>query len=79
MPRMTGRELLREIKAPASPWRFIPVIVVTTSSAEGDIRGSYDDHANAYVTKAIDFDRFHESLAEIHRFFTRVALLYRPD
>lgn len=79
MPRMNGRELLRELKAPGSPWGFIPVIVLTTSKAQDDIQGSYEDHANAYVTKSLDFESFHESLAEIHDFFARVASLYRPE
>jgi CheY-like chemotaxis protein len=79
MPRMNGRDLLRILKAPDSPWLTIPVIMLTTSSSQEDIVGSYRDHANAYVTKAIDYDAFRASLAEIHAFFGQVALLYRPE
>ena len=79
MPRMGGRELLRTLKAPDSPWLTIPVIVLTTSSAEDDVVGSYQDHANAYVTKALNYDAFQASMAELHTFFARVATLYRRD
>jgi CheY-like chemotaxis protein len=79
MPRMGGRELLRTLKASDSPWLTIPVIVLTTSSAEDDVAGSYRDHANAYVTKALNYDAFQTSMAELHTFFARVATLYRPN
>ncbi len=80
MPRMDGRELLGVVKADTSPWRTIPVIVFTTSSAAEDIAHSYGAHANAYVTKAINYEHFHEALAKIHDFFGRIASLDRqPD
>jgi CheY-like chemotaxis protein len=79
MPRMDGRELLQVIKADDSPWKRIPVIVFTTSSAGEDIARSYDAHANAYVTKAIDYDEFQEALAKIHEFFGSVASLDDGD
>jgi DNA-binding response OmpR family regulator len=68
MPRMGGRELLRTLKEPDSQWLTIPVIVLTTSSAEDDVLGSYQDHANAYVTKALNYDAFQ---ARPWRSFTR--------
>lgn len=75
MPRMDGRELLSIIKSDESAWRSIPVVVFTTSAAVEDITASYAQHANAFVTKAIDFDGFQRSLTEIHRFFGEVATL----
>ena len=57
LPRKDGREVLAEIKADAD-LRSIPVVVLTTSEAEEDVLRSYDLHANAYVTKPVDFDQF---------------------
>jgi CheY-like chemotaxis protein len=79
MPRMDGRELLQVVKAVDSPWRRIPVIVFTTSSAAEDIARSYNAYANAFVTKAIDYNAFQEALAKIHEFFGSVASLDRDD
>ncbi len=75
MPRMDGRELLSILKDDDSDWRTIPVVVFTTSSAEEDVTASYSHHANAFVTKAMDFDGFQSSLAEIHRFFGETAAI----
>ncbi len=72
MPRMDGRELLAILKGDES-WKTIPVVVFTTSSAVEDVLTSYSQHANAFVTKAIDFDGFERSLAGIRRFFGDVA------
>jgi CheY-like chemotaxis protein len=79
LPRMDGRELLRTLKAPGSPWLVIPVVVLTTSALEEDVAGSYRDHANAFVTKPTTYDGLQCSLGEIHRFFAQVATLYRPE
>ena len=59
---MDGREVLAEIKDDPD-LRRIPVVVLTTSEAEEDILRSYDLHANAYVTKPVDFDRSSRSCA----------------
>jgi two-component system response regulator len=79
MPRMDGRELLGRIKAPDSPWKSIPVIVFTTSSAAEDVAHSYRGYANAFVTKAIAYDDFTAALAKIHEFFGEVARLDRDS
>ena len=57
LPRVDGREVLAQIKAD-DILRRIPVVVLTTSEAEEDILRSYDLHANANVTKPVDFERF---------------------
>lgn len=59
MPRMDGRELLVRVKSDAQ-LRNIPVIVLTTSDSEADISRAYDLHANAYVTKPVDYSKFVE-------------------
>ncbi|HET9142993.1 response regulator [Actinophytocola sp.] len=76
LPRMDGREVLAELKA-TPDLRSIPVVVLTTSEAEEDIVRSYDLHANAYVTKPVDFDRFIEVVRQIDDFFVTVVKLPR--
>jgi CheY-like chemotaxis protein len=79
LPRMDGREVLAEVKGDAE-LRSIPVVVLTTSKAEEDILRSYDLHANAYVTKPVDFNRFIEVVRQIDEFFvTVVKLPNRPS
>jgi CheY-like chemotaxis protein len=74
LPRKDGREVLAEIKADEQ-LRTIPVVVLTTSSAEEDVLRSYQLHANAYVTKPVDFDRFIEVVRQIDEFFVTVVKL----
>ncbi|GLY85659.1 response regulator [Actinoallomurus iriomotensis] len=74
LPRKDGRELLRDIKADPD-LRSIPVVVLTTSEADEDILNSYDLHANAYVTKPVDFDDFIRIVRQIDDFFVSVVKL----
>ncbi|GAA4431142.1 response regulator [Actinokineospora soli] len=74
LPRFDGRQVLAEIKSDAA-LRSIPVVVLTTSEAEEDIVRSYELHANAYVTKPVDFDRFIEVIRKIDEFFVTVVKL----
>jgi CheY-like chemotaxis protein len=74
LPRKDGREVLQEIKNDPE-LRTIPVVVLTTSEAEEDILRSYELHANAYVTKPVDFDRFIEVVRQIDEFFVEVVRL----
>ena len=74
LPKMDGREVLQELKADAN-LRSIPVVVLTTSEAEEDVVRSYSLHANAYVTKPVDFDRFIEVVRQIDEFFVEVVRL----
>ncbi|MFC0432712.1 response regulator [Kutzneria buriramensis] len=76
LPRKDGREVLAEIKSDES-LRSIPVVVLTTSEAEEDILRSYSLHANAYITKPVDFDRFIEVIRQIDDFFVTVVKLPR--
>jgi two-component system, chemotaxis family, response regulator Rcp1 len=57
LPRKDGRAVLKEIKADDS-LRRIPVVVLTTSKSEEDVMRVYDLHANCYITKPVDFNRF---------------------
>jgi CheY-like chemotaxis protein len=74
LPRKSGAEVLAEIKSDPE-LSTIPVIVLTTSSAEADIVGSYRMHANAYITKPVDFERFREIVHQIDDFFIGIVKL----
>lgn len=74
LPRRDGREVLAEVKAD-DDLRRIPVVVLTTSQAEEDIVRSYDLHANAYVTKPVDFDRFVDVVKSIDEFYFTIVRL----
>jgi len=74
LPRVDGREVLAEIKGDPD-LRQIPVVVLTTSGADEDIVRSYQLHANAYVTKPVDFERFIAVVRQIDEFFVSVVKL----
>lgn len=74
LPRLDGREVLEEIKKDESLCQ-IPVVVLTTSQADEDVLRSYRLHANAYVTKPVDFDRFIAVVRQIDEFFVSVVKL----
>ena len=74
LPRRDGLEVLAEIKADPE-LGIIPVVILTTSQAEEDIVRSYALHANAYVTKPVDFDQFIRAVRQIDDFFVGVVQL----
>ncbi|MDM4140806.1 two-component system response regulator [Mycobacterium sp. 1165196.3] len=74
LPKYDGRQLLEKIKSDPDLAR-IPVVVLTTSSAEEDILKSYKLHANAYVTKPVDLDQFMKAVRQIDEFFVQVVRL----
>jgi len=74
LPRRDGRQVLQEVKADPA-LAHIPVIVLTTSQAEEDVLRSYQLHANAYVTKPVDFEGFIEAIKQIDHFFVSVVQL----
>ena len=74
LPRKSGAEVLEEIKSDPS-LATIPVVVLTTSRAEADVLRSYELHANAYITKPVDFDRFGEIVQQIDEFFIGIVRL----
>jgi CheY-like chemotaxis protein len=74
LPRMDGREVLQAIKSDPD-LASIPVVILTTSEAEEDVLRSYSLHANAYVTKPVDFDRFIQVVRQIDEFFVTVVRL----
>ncbi|MFF0286930.1 response regulator [Streptomyces sp. NPDC005262] len=74
LPRYDGRQVLEKIKSDPD-LALIPVVVLTTSSAEEDILRSYKLHANAYVTKPVDLDQFISAVRQIDEFFVTVVRL----
>ncbi|MFI6788589.1 response regulator [Nonomuraea sp. NPDC050383] len=74
LPRMDGMEVLREVKADPD-LRTIPVVILTTSEAEEDILQGYRLHANAYVSKPVDFEQFIRVVRQIDDFFVTVVKL----
>jgi len=74
LPKKDGREVLAEIKADPDLKR-IPVVILTTSKAEEDILRTYDLHANCYITKPVDLDKFLEVVQSIEDFWLAVVQL----
>ena len=74
LPKMDGLQVLSVVKSDPA-LRHIPIVVLTTSEAEEDIIGSYSLHANAYVTKPVDFERFIDVVRQIDEFFVSVVRL----
>lgn len=74
LPKRTGLEVLKEVKADES-LKKIPVIVLTTSDAHHDITRAYEAHANCYILKPVDFDEFAEVIRLIETFWLRTAKL----
>ncbi len=74
LPKKSGHEVLDEIKADEKLKR-IPVVVLTTSSADQDIARAYDAHANCYITKPIDLKQFLKAMKAIEEFWFTVVKL----
>ncbi|MGA2185199.1 MAG: response regulator [Bryobacteraceae bacterium] len=77
LPRRSGREVLMEIKADPE-LRRIPVMVLSTSRSEVDVQFSYDHHANCYIEKPMELDRFFDTVRSIEQFWCSVASLPLP-
>jgi two-component system, chemotaxis family, response regulator Rcp1 len=78
LPKKDGRQVLAEIKGDPRLKR-IPVVVLTTSSAEEDILKTYDLHANCYVTKPVDLEQFMHVVKSIEDFWVTVVKLPSED
>jgi CheY-like chemotaxis protein len=74
LPRMSGHELLAEIKADEG-LRRIPVVVLTSSRREQDTLASYDLNANSCITKPADLDQFLDVMRSVEHFWLKVATL----
>lgn len=74
LPKKSGAEVLGEIKADGNLKR-IPVVVLTTSSADEDRLKTYDLHGNCYITKPIGLDEFIRTVQAIEEFWLKVVSL----
>jgi CheY-like chemotaxis protein len=74
LPKKDGREVLEEVKGDDN-LKNIPIVVLTTSKAEEDILRSYNLHANAYITKPVNFDQFIKVVKSIEDFWLEVVKL----
>jgi two-component system, chemotaxis family, response regulator Rcp1 len=74
LPRRDGREVLAELK-PDPDLRKIPVVVLTSSSAEIDVAQAYDLHANCYIVKPVDFANLLSVVRAIENFWLNVVRL----
>jgi chemotaxis family two-component system response regulator Rcp1 len=74
LPKKDGREVLAEIKSDPL-LMLIPVIVLTTSSAEQDVLNMYAHHANCYITKPVDFSQFINVIRSIENFWLTIVKL----
>ena len=74
LPRVSGHEVLAEIKQDPGLKR-IPVVIMTESDDERDIVRAYDRHANCYITKPVDMDKFIEVVRSIEDFWLSVVHL----
>ncbi len=77
LPKKSGREVLEEIKNDED-FKKIPVVILTTSQSEEDVAKSYGLHANCYIPKPVNFERFVEVVRSINEFWFCVAVL-PPD
>jgi CheY-like chemotaxis protein len=74
MPGVSGRDVLEQVKADQN-LRRIPVIVLTSSSADKDIIESYDLHANCYIVKPVDAMKFMDVVNQIENFWVDIVCL----
>ena len=76
LPKKDGKQVLKEIKENPD-LRRIPVVIMTSSNAEKDIVKTYNLHANSYVTKPVDLQKFSEIVAAIENFWFTIVVY--PD
>ncbi len=74
LPKMDGREVLKEIKQDPD-LKSIPVVILTTSEAEEDIVKTYESHAKCYITKPVDFEQFMKVVRSIQEFWVTIVQL----
>ncbi len=78
MPRRNGREVLAQVKSDPDLKR-IPVIALTTSRAEEDVRSTYDLGANAFISKPVTFDQLVDRLSRWSSFWLQIVTLPTED
>jgi len=74
LPKKNGQEVLSEIKS-SEELKRIPVVILTTSADEKDIFEAYGEHANCYIVKPVDFEKFAKVVKQIENFWFSVVTL----
>lgn len=74
LPKKSGHEVLTEVKNDPN-LKTIPIVILTTSDAEEDILGSYENHANCYITKPVDLEQFIKIVETIEDFWFTIVKL----
>lgn len=77
MPKMDGREVLKEISKHPQ-FHYIPIIVLTTSQAEEDIARSYNLGANSFITKPVEFEGLVQVMRDLGRYWFEIVELPHP-
>lgn len=78
LPKVDGKEVLHYLKNTPALKR-IPVVMLTTSSSEMDVEDSYNNHANCFITKPVNFDKFFEVVRMIEDFWITIVKLPSKD
>lgn len=78
LPRLDGRQVLADIKTDPD-LKQIPVVVLTSSRAEKDLLGAYDQHANCFITKPVGFEEFMDVIRSIENFWLTIVVLPPRD
>ena len=71
LPRLSGHEVLTQIKGDART-SSIPVVVLTASSEERDVMKTYKTGANSYIVKPVDFEQFTEAVRDIGKYWLEI-------
>jgi CheY-like chemotaxis protein len=71
LPKIGGLEVLRGLKEHPQ-YRTIPVVILTTSTEDADIRVAYLEGANSYINKPVDFDAFVQIVGKIQAYWCQV-------
>lgn len=77
LPRMSGMDVLARVKT-SETLKHIPVIILSSSSAEKDVSESYSLHASGYVIKPASLEQFGQFVAAVEGFFFNLAVLSGP-
>ncbi len=78
LPQKSGRDVLAEIKADEN-LKHIPVVVLTSSKAELDVVKSYNLHANSYIVKPVNLEKFAEIVQTIENFWFHIVVLSNDE
>jgi CheY-like chemotaxis protein len=77
LPKLDGHEVLREMKR-SDRLKIIPVVILTTSTSDEDLRQAYSNHVNSYLTKPLSFDDLQKTVEEIKTYWFELNQFPKP-